>query len=243
LLEKHFFHLIFVSFFSSSPRFPNCSHVIFLCVNPKHLAAQIRQKLLEAGHAALQSAHKYPNEPVPEASSSGSGGGAGNNNFVSNTFHSLSQTFGSNSISAASSNNSSPPPVCTRAPAFLKPGPLIIGGVGDSGTSAVVSLCQSAVKLQICSDYGGSLDALYLLKPETVYPDILAGNNSLQSAVHHLPWLLEPQAPGLWNSAFRDVCGAVGTTIDCLMGCSVLRRAYSGNVRTLRKHFKLVADR
>jgi len=35
----------------------------------------------------------------------------------------------------------------------------------------------------------------------------------------------------------------VGTTVDCLMGCSVLRRAYGGNVRTLRKHFKLVADR
>ena len=211
----------------------------------------MRQKLLEAGHAALQSAHKYPNEPLPEALSSSASNSVGiennNNNLVSNPFQSLSRTFGShsgsNSLSAMSSNNSSPPPTCTRAPAFLKPGPLIIGGVGDSGTSAVVSLCQSAVKLQICSDYGGSLDALYLLRPETVYPDILAGNNSLQSAVHHLPWLLEPQAPGLWNNAFRDVCGAVGTTVDCLMGCSVLRRAYGGNVRTLRKHFKLVADR
>lgn len=61
--------------------------------------------------------------------------------------------------------------------------------------------------------------------------------------MHHLPWLLEPQAPGLWTRTLRDVCGAVGTTVDCLLGCSVLKRQYGGNVRTLRKHFKLVADR
>jgi hypothetical protein len=29
--------------------------------------------------------------------------------------------------------------------------------------------------MRICSDYGGSKDALYMLKPETVYPDVLAG--------------------------------------------------------------------
>jgi hypothetical protein len=104
---------------------------------------QVRQKLLEAGHAALQAAPAYPNEPTPL----------------------LGSGLGSNFLSRA---HSSPPPVCTRAPAFLSPGPLVIGGVGDSGTSAVVSLCQSAVTLRVCTDYGGSLDALYMLKPETV---------------------------------------------------------------------------
>jgi hypothetical protein len=29
---------------------------------------------------------------------------------------------------------------CLRTPDFLNPGPLIIGGVGDSGTSAIVSV-------------------------------------------------------------------------------------------------------
>ena len=58
--------------------------------------------------------------------------------------------------------------MCTRTPAFLTPGPLIIGGVGDSGTSAVVTLAESAVRVRLCYDFGGSKDALYMLKPETV---------------------------------------------------------------------------
>jgi len=58
-----------------------------------------------------------------------------------------------------------------------------------------------------------------MLKPETVYPDILAGNNSLHSTVGHLPWAMDD--PKIWGSAFRDVCGAIGSTVDCVAGCSV----------------------
>ena len=77
-------------------------------------------------------------------------------------------------------------------------------------------------------------------QPETVYPDLLAGNNTLHDTVAHLPWTM-PRA--LWDAAFRDVCGAVGTTVDCAVGCSVLRRRFGGSVRTMRKQYKLVADR
>ena len=154
---------------------------------------------------------------------------------------------------------------CHRSSEFLKPGPLVIGGVGDSGTSAIVTLIQTHLILGVCGDYGGSVDALYMLKPETVYPDKLAGNNTNNhSMVAHFPWtLLGGSAPfnrgiesrqkprisarllneSIWTQAYRDVCGAVGSTIDCLAGCSVLRRSFGSSVRNMRKKFKLVADR
>ena len=144
---------------------------------------------------------------------------------------------------------------CHRSDEFLSPGPLIIGGVGDSGTSAIVSLVQSSLSIGVCGDYGGSVDALYMLKPETVWPDKLSGNNTLNhSMVAHSPWTLDGggerfDAPDsanddtIWSQAYRDVCGAIGTTIDCLSGCSVLRTQFGGSVRTMRRQFKLVADR
>jgi hypothetical protein len=63
-----------------------------------------------------------------------------------------------------------------------------------------VSLVQSSIAMKICDDFGGSKDALYMLKPETVYPDKLAGNNTARSIVAHLPWLMPAS---LWNNAYK----------------------------------------
>ena len=81
---------------------------------------------------------------------------------------------------------------------------MVIGGVGDSGTSAIVTLIQTHLILGVCGDYGGSVDALYMLKPETVYPDKLAGNNTNNhSMVAHFPWtLLGGSAP--FNRGIED---------------------------------------
>jgi hypothetical protein len=36
-----------------------------------------------------------------------------------------------------------------------------------------------------------------------------------------------------------DVCGAIGTTIDCTAGCSVLKTQFQGSVRNMRKVYKV----
>ena len=107
---------------------------------------------LRASISGLAAPQVYPNEhsSVTDGLAPASMGG-------------LAAAYASSSSSSSSSSGHGgggvwlpPPPTCTRNPSFLSPGPLIIGGVGDSGTSAVVTLTESAVSMRLCYDFGGS---------------------------------------------------------------------------------------